>query len=440
MALFPLCLIVAGAYLLGAIPFGWLVARMKGVDILRLGSGNIGATNVGRVLGRRYGILVFILDFAKGAVPAAFATWWEIRFDGSGDLSLPPDSLRVAAGLAAFLGHLFPVYLRFKGGKGVATGAGVVAILLPAPLFVGLLAWVTVLSLSRYVSLASVTAAVALTLFRIVTALPPFQREHIVLTSFCLLASILVVVRHAANLRRLVQGSENRLKESDALVQFQKTVHVLALGLWFGSAVFFTLSGLLISHAFEKFSLQEASERPLWFPLPSEYERKRPSDKFPEPLRKEQGSRAFGVAVAPLFEPYYGLQFVCGILAYSTASPFRRSGRTVDRVRPQVVVAALIGVLAGYSCYLRIQTGGLTEARNSLTEDVLKESAPTDEQIRLAEAARAEFGRVHGYSLLCNLVVLVLVTAATGMAAALPSASAALTGREPDETSSPKKE
>jgi hypothetical protein len=105
-----------------------------------------------------------------------------------------------------------------------------------------------------------------------------------------------------------------------------------------------------------------------------------------------------------------------------------------------VVVAALIGVLAGYSCYLRIQTGGLTEARNSLTEEVLKESAPTDEQIRLAEAARAEFGRVHGYSLLCNLVVLVLVTAATGMAAALPSASAALTRREPDETSSPKKE
>src|SRR5256885_1659498 len=118
--LLPILLVVA-AYLLGAVPFGYLVARWRGVDILRQGSGNIGATNVGRVLGRRYGILVFVLDFAKGAIPVAAA----IRVGAATGVadSLGTEGLPVAAGLAAFLGHLFPVYLRFRGGKGVATGA-----------------------------------------------------------------------------------------------------------------------------------------------------------------------------------------------------------------------------------------------------------------------------------------------------------------------------
>src|SRR3954447_6458190 len=100
------------AYLIGAIPFGWLIARSRGIDIFHAGSGNIGATNVGRVLGRKFGLLVFVLDFLKGAVPVAVAK----RFDAGADW------LPVAAGLAAFVGHMFPVYLHFRGGKGVATG------------------------------------------------------------------------------------------------------------------------------------------------------------------------------------------------------------------------------------------------------------------------------------------------------------------------------
>src|SRR5215472_13647210 len=114
-------LTLLAAYFIGAIPFGYLVARVRGVDILRQGSGNIGATNVGRVLGRRMGILVFCLDFAKGALPVVAA----LRFAAA--VGEPPQILGVAAGMAAFLGHLFPVYLRFRGGKGVATGAGAVA-------------------------------------------------------------------------------------------------------------------------------------------------------------------------------------------------------------------------------------------------------------------------------------------------------------------------
>src|SRR6266849_4997641 len=105
------------AYFIGAIPFGYLIARRRGVDILRQGSGNIGATNVGRILGWRFGVLVFLLDFAKGTLPALAAAWLAERV-GSG---LPAHSLEVAAGLAAFLGHMFPIYLGFHGGKGVAT-------------------------------------------------------------------------------------------------------------------------------------------------------------------------------------------------------------------------------------------------------------------------------------------------------------------------------
>src|SRR5438128_11070692 len=108
-----LALTAVAAYLVGAVPFGYLVARWRGVDIFKHGSGNIGATNVGRVLGKRLGLLVFALDFLKGAVPVAVA-----RALTPADVDLPPHSLPVTAGIATLLGHLLPIYLRFRGGKG----------------------------------------------------------------------------------------------------------------------------------------------------------------------------------------------------------------------------------------------------------------------------------------------------------------------------------
>src|SRR5437660_10014734 len=114
-----LVLIVFASYLIGAVPVGYLIARWRGVNLFEQGSGNIGATNVGRVLGRRFGILVFALDFLKGALPTLAAA----ALDRSLRPDLPADTLPVTAGVAAFLGHLFPVTLRFRGGKGVATGA-----------------------------------------------------------------------------------------------------------------------------------------------------------------------------------------------------------------------------------------------------------------------------------------------------------------------------
>src|SRR6476620_5076490 len=116
-------LLLVVAYLIGAIPFGYLIGRARGVDLFKAGSGNIGATNAGRVLGRKIGTLVFLLDFLKGALPVAAILPLAQSLAPGADTTLgPPDVLRVSAAALAFLGHLFPVYLGFRGGKGIATG------------------------------------------------------------------------------------------------------------------------------------------------------------------------------------------------------------------------------------------------------------------------------------------------------------------------------
>jgi acyl-phosphate glycerol 3-phosphate acyltransferase len=404
------------AYLIGAIPFGYLVARCRGVDILHQGSGNIGATNVGRLLGRKYGILVFLLDFAKGALPVAVAEARPL------DTDWPPQILGVTAGIAAFLGHLFPVYLRFRGGKGVATSAGVVAVLVPLPTFAALLTWLAVVLATRYVSLASLTAALVLCAFRLAFTPDPWGPQHLLVTLFCFLAAVLVWVRHHANLRRLWNGSENQLKDGPAMLQLSKTLHVLALGLCFGTLVFFTLAGVLLVDAFEQLAVKPASERPYWFPLPSELDKDPPSSKFPNPLRKEQGLRAFGHAVNPLFPWYYGIQTGCVLLGLATAWPWcsRSPGGRVHRWRVGLLVAALFTLGVGW--WLEYVVNDLREPRNRLTEVVVREKAPTGEQIKQAEDARAAFGMWHGFSLLQNFATLLLVGAAMALAAQLPVA------------------
>ena len=199
-------LTILAAYLIGAIPFGYLVARMRGINIFEHGSGNIGATNVGRVLGRRLGILVFALDFAKGAGSVLLAILlgrcvldelWQRGY------------IEVAAGLAAFLGHLFPIYLRFHGGKGVATGAGAVLVLVPIPFLIGLLVWMVVVAVSRMVSLASIVAVLALCVAQLCQPSAWDWAEP--RTWFCVVAGALVVAKHHANIVRLINGTESRL-------------------------------------------------------------------------------------------------------------------------------------------------------------------------------------------------------------------------------------
>lgn len=198
-------LVCVVAYLVGAIPFGYLVGRARGVDVMKTGSGNIGATNVGRLLGFRWGALVFLLDFAKGALPVFLVGLVPPPED------LYPHTLPVVAGVAAFLGHLFPIYLGFKGGKGVATGAGVIAVLVPLATIIVLAAWGVMLYLTRYVSLASLLAAALLFALRLALYPAPWSEEQLVVTLFCLVGALLVFLRHHANIRRLLAGTEHRV-------------------------------------------------------------------------------------------------------------------------------------------------------------------------------------------------------------------------------------
>jgi glycerol-3-phosphate acyltransferase PlsY len=404
------------AYLIGGIPFGYLLARARGVDILQQGSGNIGATNVSRVLGRRFGLLVFALDFAKGALPAAAALWIAGDVERSWGLATA-ELVGVAAGLAAFLGHLFPVYLRFRGGKGVATGAGVVAVLLPGPALGALLVWLAVVCAARTISLASLSAALALCVFRLALVDDPLSLDNLPLTAFCFLAAALVVLRHRANLVRLWHGNENRLRDTPTMNTLTKTIHVLALGLWFGTVVFFTfVVGLVLFHAFELLGEQPVEQRPKWFPLPAAYARQDSVLDGP----KEQGTRAAGAAVGALFPWYFAIQGACGLLALGTALGLSRAhpGR-VHRVRSILLLLALLFVLAGWP--LEQKVNALRGPRNEAVSAFLTSRPEQADKARTAALeAKAEFGLWHGLSLLLNFATLGLVTVAMALAARLP--------------------
>ena len=185
-----------GGYLAGSLPFGyWLVRLTKGVDIRRVGSGNIGATNVWRTFGRRYGVPIVLLDTLKGFAPAFLA----VRFDSH--------VAGVLAGAAAMLGHWRPIFLRFaKGGKMVATCGGAFFGLAPAVAAVGGGLWIVVFVVFRYASLASIVAALSL------PALALVFDEPWPVVGFACAAALAVVVLHRANIRRLANGTENRFR------------------------------------------------------------------------------------------------------------------------------------------------------------------------------------------------------------------------------------
>lgn len=196
-----------------------------------------------------------------------------------------------------------------------------------------------------------------------------------------------------------------------------KVVHVLALGLWFGTGMFFTfVVGLSLFDTFEKETVRPAAERPFWLPVPPQLEKAPPSDRFPDPLRKEQGSRIAGTAVGPMFPTYYFLQLMCGFLALVTKLILFGGGRW----RGAVLLLALLGASAGL--WLERQVEELRVKRSEASDIVLKSEAPTSDQVAAANEARARFGTWHTYSLFANFGTLALVTVAMGMAAFLPAA------------------
>jgi len=196
---------ISVAYLLGSIPFGLLIAKARGIDIRKTGSCNIGATNVMRSVGKRWGILTLLLDALKGLLPAATFPMLLHNMD------LIPDVegwFKIACGCAAILGHNFPIYLKFKGGKGVATSAGVLIGIAPQALLIGLAAFALVFATTRYVSLGSVIAAVVIPIAGVLL----YREDGPLIPSVLVILSLLVIWRHKANLRRLLNGTENKIQ------------------------------------------------------------------------------------------------------------------------------------------------------------------------------------------------------------------------------------
>jgi glycerol-3-phosphate acyltransferase PlsY len=195
------------AYLIGSIPFGFLIFyQVRGVDIRTIGSGNIGATNVGRNLGFRYFVLVFILDMLKGLLPTLYLPRAVSVVAGS-----VPADLSVFVALAAILGHNFPIYLKFKGGKGVATSLGAVLALDPSATVAAILGFVVGLSVTSYVSLASIMGGLTFAAAHFLMNQNPWSVQHRGVSILTIALLILLVGRHRKNIVRIIQGTEPKV-------------------------------------------------------------------------------------------------------------------------------------------------------------------------------------------------------------------------------------
>lgn len=200
---------IALAYLCGSLPFGLIIARVvAGIDIREQGSGNIGATNVGRVLGAKWGVTALLLDALKGAlpvllIPRCFAT------SGTGWFDL----LQVVAGVSTVVGHMFPIWLKFRGGKGVATSLGVVTVLTPFGSLAAFAGFALCMAASRIVALSSIVAALIFAIGQMFILQPnPFAVEKLPLSVFSLAVPALIVVQHRSNIGRLIRGEEKQFR------------------------------------------------------------------------------------------------------------------------------------------------------------------------------------------------------------------------------------
>lgn len=393
MTITILILGAALSYLVGAIPFGLIVARIKGVDILSQGSGNIGATNVGRVLGRGYGLLVFFLDLLKGALPA----WVGMRF-----LHEPvgPEMAGILTGAAAFLGHLFPLYLGFKGGKGVATGAGVMLVLVPIPFAFAIVSWLALVSSSRMVSLGSLISTLVLVVLQGIVACGAGTPGARWLLAFTMVAAAFVWIKHLANIRRIFQGTENKVQDAQIWHGLGNLILLLSLGIWLGSYCFFTfVIGPGVFHWFETAVLAE--NRPYWLMVPEAFQQASPQG-LPVPLAKEQASRLAGLVVGPVFKIFYALQVSCALFAL-LGLVGKSTGAGCWKMRRQAILMILLAALSvGVNWSLLGKTEEARIERAKSTDAYLL--APTDQKPDLQKvlADRGAFGKIHGVSLLVN--------------------------------------
>ena len=390
-------LLAVFAYLIGSIPFGYLIGRMRGVDLFREGSGNIGATNTARVLGKTWGFLVFALDFAKGAIPVAVAVPLATLLTDTPVET--PSLLRVIAAAFAFLGHLFPVYLGFRGGKGVATGAGAVSVLAPLPAILAIAAWVLIFLVSRTVSIASIAAVSLLALAGVLAVPDPFGSDTLPITLFLLAGSALVIVKHRANIQRCLEGTEKPvMKESESRQTILRALHLLALAMWFGGSGFFNfVAAPTIFRTFGQVVTEGPSDRTAGVKIIE------PGDERTKAL----GNALAGTAVGPIFPKYFAMQAGCVAVALLTslawwnATSFRKAARW--RVGLLVLAAIVVALSWPLSNYL---------------SDIRPQRFSLDPQVK--QAAVAAFDRWHfvslGLSVLSTTIAGVLVV----LAAKLP--------------------
>jgi glycerol-3-phosphate acyltransferase PlsY len=183
-------LVILVSYILGSIPFGYIIAKIKGVDITKLGSGNIGATNVGRNLGKPYFFIVLFLDAIKGFIPTIlFKLLFGLEYG-------------ILAGLFSVIGHSYSIFMKFKGGKGVATGLGVSIALIPIETIIGFGVWFLVLMIFKIMSLASIISAISV--FIVVL----FLEKSLLIKIVCGIIAVLIVLRHKSNIERIIKGTE----------------------------------------------------------------------------------------------------------------------------------------------------------------------------------------------------------------------------------------
>ena len=204
----------AAAYFLGSIPAGYLVARARGIDIRAVGSGNIGATNAFRILGKPAGILVLVVDGLKGFAACAWLADFIIQL-----FAVAPEQteyLRIVAGICAVMGHNFTCWLKFRGGKGIATSAGVYFALAPLAAGIALGTWIIALALGRYVSVASIAASVAL------PAAVWLTRDSRFLGMVTTALGLLAIYKHKDNIQRLLNGTERRVGQKSATPEATK--------------------------------------------------------------------------------------------------------------------------------------------------------------------------------------------------------------------------
>ena len=185
---------------MGSIPTSYILGKkFKGIDIRNFGSGNVGATNALRILGTKYGVISMILDMAKGAIPVFAA-----KLLGYSDIWL------ILIALTAILGHIFTIFLKFKGGKGVATSAGVFIALAPSAIGIALLVFIIVVWISKYVSLGSILAASTLFAVELIINIRNGFQQKEILTLITIVA-LFIIIKHKANIKRLIAGNENKI-------------------------------------------------------------------------------------------------------------------------------------------------------------------------------------------------------------------------------------